>query len=340
MSAEDLFAGVDVGGTNIKVGLLTGSGKLVAAGKFPTEQQRGPDYALCQAREMIFELVSDNGFQPDQLLSAGIATPGPMDIPAGCVLNPYNLRHWKNFNIRDRFAELLDRPVVFANDAGAAAVGEYWSGRGKDYDSLILLTLGTGVGGGIVVGDQSIVGANSHGAEIGHITVDASDDARVCSCGKPGHLEAYASATAIVARCRDMVADCRTSQLASETRNAADLTAADIYHAAESGDQFANELIDEVAFWLGKAVSTLAHTIDPQAVLLGGAMNFGGNESMIGRRFLAGIAEEAANCSLPVIAQKLKIDFASLGSDAGFFGAAGLARQLIRGRFDSRATTN
>ncbi|MEE3220264.1 MAG: ROK family protein, partial [Planctomycetota bacterium] len=218
------------------------------------------------------------------------------------------------------------RPVAYANDANAAAYGEFWVGSGSQYPSMILLTLGTGVGGGIIVGDQTIDGVNSHGSECGHIIVDSRDDARMCSCGHRGHLEAYASATGVTRRAQEALDAGRESALREVRSSNIPLTAKQIHAAAEQGDALALEVVLETGRYLGIGITTLLHTIDPAAVVLGGAMDFGGRDNPVGRQFLDRIKEEVARRAFPVIAERIEIDFASLGGDAGYIGAAGVAR--------------
>lgn len=324
--SRPFFAGIDVGGTNIKVGLVSAEGEVIADDKFPTLADQPPVPNLESAAKMVQHLIERAGLNQEDLQGAGLATPGPMDIPAGLILTPFNLPGWRHHNVRQTMAEFLDRPVVFSNDAGAAGFGEYWIGRGSEFRSVILVTLGTGVGGGIIIDGKSVDGAHSHGAEIGHIIVDSSPTARICSCGKPGHLEAYSSATAIVAITAEKMNAGHSSLLSEMIDEDSPLSALKIYHAAQQGDELANTAITETAHYLGIAITSLAHSIDPQAVLLGGAMNFGGSESEIGRNFLSTIQTYIKKYSMEVIAEKLIVDFATLGSDAGFIGAAGLAK--------------
>lgn len=320
-----IFAGVDVGGTNTKVGLVTDGGQIVGKTQFPTQQAMGAEHALNLAHLSIRSLMQQFSLGMDELVAIGLAVPGPMDIHGGKVLDPFNLPAWGQSVVRDILAQITGRCVFFTNDANAAALGEFWIGTGKEYSSLILITLGTGVGGGIILDGHDIIGANSHGAEIGHMIVDPREDAAVCSCGNTGHLEAYASATAVVGRCRDAIqagASSMLSEVASEG-----LSTLKIYEAADAGDELAIKLIDDTATFLGTGIVSLAHVIDPALVLLGGAMNFGAGATVIGRKFLDDIRRIVKNCCLPAVAEHLKIEYASLGGDAGFVGAAYLARR-------------
>ena len=167
-----LFAGVDVGGTNVKIGLVDDNGRIVADTKFPTQPDDSPDIAFEQAREEFDQLMDSTDFKWSDVVAAGLGTPGPMDIHNGIILTPTNLLGWHNFPIRSKLAEVLSKPVTYANDAGAAAFGEFFVGGGQAYQSMVMLTLGTGVGGGIIIDDVSIDGAHSHGSELGHIAID------------------------------------------------------------------------------------------------------------------------------------------------------------------------
>ena len=213
------FAGVDVGGTNVKIGIVDDNGQIVADTKFPTKADDSPDVAVEQAKRELTGLLADKDLDWDQVAAVGVGTPGPMDIKAGLILTPTNLPGWHNYPIREKLSQAVNKPVTFSNDANAASFGEYWVGGGQAFPSMILLTLGTGVGGGIIIDDFSIDGEHSHGAEIGHMSIDTSDEARVCSCGVRGHLEAYASATALVDRtCEAMSSPLGLTSMSCESR--------------------------------------------------------------------------------------------------------------------------
>jgi glucokinase len=218
------------------------------------------------------------------------------------------------------------RPVTFANDAGAAAYGEFWVGSGREYSSLVFLTLGTGVGGGIIIGEVNVEGAHSHGSECGHILVDPAPTARMCPCGQPGHLEAYTSATSLKAMVRERIAAGATGSLAAAVAAGEDLTPILIAREAERGDPLATDVLMEAARWLGIGIVSLMHAIDPETVVIGGAMTFGRERNPVGRAFLERVKREVHGRTFPVLAERTSIRYASLGGDAGSIGAAGLAR--------------
>jgi glucokinase len=320
------FIGVDVGGTNIKTGLIDFTGRTLAYHSMRTEEKKGAEDACRRIGELFPKLVSEAGVAAGDVVRAGLATPGPMNIPAGMILRPGNLPGWWDFPIRDRVSHHLGLPVTYANDANAAAYGEYWRGAGTNFHSMVLLTLGTGIGGGIIVGDQLIDGAHSCGSECGHILVNPAEDAPMDSLGKRGSLESYANASALVARTTTALNGGDSSSLTKMRAAGQEITPRVVAEAADGGDELARRMIMETAHWLAIGIVSLVHTIDPDAVVLGGAMTFGGNDSPLGREFIQRIRDEVRPRLLEPLRDKLIIEFASLGGDAGYIGAAGLAR--------------
>ncbi|QDV69858.1 Glucokinase [Rosistilla carotiformis] len=333
-ASKPLFWGVDVGGTNIKFGLVDDSGKTLHFDHIPTQESEGPQAAVDRTAAVLAKVQRDLGFSNADVPMIGLGTPGSMDIPRGYLLDPPNLPHWWNFPIRDAFAQATQRPVAFINDANAAAYGEFWVGTGQRQDSMVLLTLGTGVGGGVVVADELIDGANSFGGECGHLIVDPSPTARLCVWGGGrGQLEAYASASAVVDRTRERLTAGGTSSLSGLLGGSnSELSAKAVYLAAEQGDAMALEIVDETAFWLGIGITSIVHVIDPGLVVLGGAMDFGGETSPVGQRFLEGIRKEFHARTFAHVAKGTEIGFASLGGDAGYLGSAGFARKVYSKR--------
>jgi glucokinase len=274
----------------------------------------------------VHTLAGRAGIATADVARVGLGSPGPLDIPAGTIVRAGNLPGWDDFPLRDRVAAHAGREVTFANDANAAGYGEYWVGSARGSSSLVLLTLGTGVGGGIIIGDVNVEGAHSHGSECGHIIVDPAPTARVCPCGQPGHLEAYTSATSLKALAAEALAAGGTGSLAAAVAAGEELTPVVIAREAGAGDALAMGLLMEAARWLGIGIVTFMHTIDPEAVVIGGAMTFGREEHPVGRAFLERVREEVRRRTFPVLARRTSIRYASLGGDAGSIGAAGLAR--------------
>src|SRR5262245_33805947 len=235
------FVGIDVGGTNIKFGLVDNAGETLAYHSIRTEQDRGAEDACRRMSEAVEHLVREAGVARRDVIRAGLATPGPMDIGKGMILRPGNLPGWWDFPIRERVSHHIGLPVTFANDANAAAYGEFWSGAGKQYHSLVFLTLGTGVGGGIIIGDMLVEGEHSCGSECGHILINPAPDAPMDSLGKRGSLESLANATAVVDRALAALASSAATSLAKRRAAGEEITPQLIAQEAERGDEVARK---------------------------------------------------------------------------------------------------
>ena len=323
------FIGVDLGGTNMKIGVMNNHGKTVEYLATPTYVERGPDDAMKRMAAAIHKAVKNAHLTKNDIAQVGLGSPGTMDIPGGKLVRPSNLPGWDFFPIRDRLAEESGFPVTFANDATAAAFAEYWVGAGKNENGLIVLTLGTGIGCGIILEGRPWDGCHSHGGEAAHNLIDISENARWCKCGKRGHFEAYASATGVANRTIEMVnAELKTS-LTEPVRAAKrrDAVPKLVFEEAEKGDKLAIEIVEETARYLAYGMVSLTHTIDPTCILIGGAMTFGGNKTKTGRLFLKKTKDELFPRIFLHLAERLRVDYAKLGGDAGYIGAAGLARQ-------------
>jgi len=323
---EPFYVGVDLGGTNIKLGVVDDAGQSLAWRSIPTDPERGPEDGARRMGEAVRAIVAEAKLTPEQIVRVGLGSPGTMDIPAGLLIQPHNLPGWFNFPIRERVAHHCGLPVTFSNDANAAAYGEFWVGSGRDFHSMVLFTLGTGVGCGIIIGDLLIDGENSHGGECGHIIIDYNDTARRCACGQLGHLEAYASANAVIGRTEELLAAGQASSLRNRMEAGQELTPLLVAEEAERGDELALRIVLKTARYVGIGAVTLMHTIDPNGVVLGGAMTFGGHESPLGRQFLEEVRQTVRQRAFPILAERIVIDFATLGADAGYIGAAGAAR--------------
>ncbi len=325
------FVGVDLGGTNIKAGVVDDTGRSLARVKIPTQADQGPEVGLNNIVRAVHKAVEKAGVEWDEILAVGLATPGTMDIPAGMLLNPPNLPGWDNVPIRQQVAHAIQKPTFLQNDANSAAFGESWVGAGRDAHSLVLWTLGTGIGGGIIIGDSIISGEHSHGSECGHVIIEM-DNGRFCDTGQYGTLEAYAGGKSLVRRCQEALeTTSSTTAIRGRVDQGDELTPLLIAECAEAGDDLANQLVMDTAKFMGVGTTTVMHTVDPDLVLIGGAMTFGRNETELGRRFIQRIRDEVKARAFPVPAAKTKIEFAELGGDAGYIGVAGYARlQIIR----------
>lgn len=327
-----LFVGIDVGGTNIKLGLIDNRGQTLAYHSVPTQVERGVDDAVARMGAGVGELLVKAGAQKSDVARVGLATPGPMDIAAGMILRPGNLPTWWDYPIRQKVSEACGLPVRYANDANAAAFGEYWMGAGDDSRKMVLLTLGTGVGGGVVLDDYLVEGAHSCGAECGFIIIDSHPGARRDTQDLTGTLEGYCGSYGVVGRAIAAIQAGRDSTLAGVLKSTGEITPLNIADAAVGGDALALEVVMDTARYLAIGIVSLIHILDPDSVVLGGAMTFGGAGHPLGEKFIERVRDEVRPRILTALQKTLRIEFARLGGDAGFVGAAGLARQEHRAK--------
>jgi len=306
----------------MKGGVVDDQGRPLASVSLPTEAYKGQDHGLQRMVETIRAAVAAAGLTMDKIAAIGVATPGTMDIPAGIILDPPNLKPWQNVPVRQYIHEKLKIPTAFQNDANAAAFGEYWAGAGRGAHSMVLFTLGTGVGGGIVIGDMVLEGEHSHGAELGHVIIEMTQP-RQCGCGRWGCVEAYASATAVVKRTLEVLAKKPTeSALSQLLGRGEEITARAVFDAAAAGDALAAKIVEETAYYLAVAATNMMHTVDPNVVVFAGGM------IAAGEPFLERIRWHVKQKAFPVPAAKTQIRYAELGNDAGFIGAAACGRKL------------
>ncbi len=327
-----LFVGVDVGGTNIKVGVVDDEGRSVGARSIHTAEESGPGDAARRIGEAVRGLLGKSGIEPGEVVRVGLATPGPMDIPAGMLLGPGNLPHWHNSPIRDLVSKACGLPVTFANDANAAAYGEFWAGAAREHRSMVLFTMGTGIGGGIITEGMLIEGVHSCGGELGHIIIDSDPEAPINSLGIRGTLEGYCGAYAVVRRTHEELNRGEASSLKKRLDAGEELTPLMVAQEAEAGDHLSLEIVMETARYMAIGAVTAIHTIDPESVVIGGGMTFGGEGHPLGERFMKRLREEAHLRMIESLRDKIHISFATLGGDAGYIGAAGLARREYAGK--------
>ncbi len=321
------YVGLDVGGTTMKAAVVDDAGVAAPSVSLPTEAHLGQEHGLAMMAEAIRQAVRAAGLKMAEIAAIGVATPGLMDIKLGLILDPPNLKPWKNVPVRDYVRETFGKPTAFQNDANAAAFGEYWVGVGRDVHSMVLFTLGTGIGGGVIINDRVIEGEHSHGGELGHMRIELPDRGRLCGCGRRGCLEAYASATAVVARTREAMAAHRgPTRLRELLRDddASEMSAKEVFAAAAAGDPLARQVVDDTAYYLALGASASIAVVDPEMIVFGGGM------IAAGEGFLAQIKEYVGRFALSYPAAKVQIRYAQLGADAGFIGAAACARQLVK----------
>lgn len=303
--------GIDVGGTTVKIGLFSEDGKLIEKWEIPTRKEENGKYILADIAASIKENSEKHNLFKDDILGVGVGVPGAV-LEFTKVNECVNLG-WGSVNVGEELSKLLGYPVKVTNDANVAALGELWTGAAADYESAVMVTLGTGVGGGIIVDGHIINGSRGYGGEIGHMTVDPCDD-RVCNCGKTGCLELYASATGIVFETKKAL---KNSEEATALRDLSEITAKDIFDLAKEGDAFANEQVDALGQKLALAFGNIALTVDPEVFVIGGGV------SRAGQILLDTIAKYYKKYTFGK-AQDGKFVLATLGNDAGIYGAASL----------------
>jgi glucokinase len=268
--------------------------------------------------------VSASGVDRAEVQAVGIGAPGPMNWQTGVVYSPPNLPGWDNVPLAGLMKERLGAPVFVDNDANVACFGEFWQGAGRDVDSMVLLTLGTGVGGGIVVMGKLLRGPDGTAAEIGHLCVKRNG--RQCNCGAKGCLEQYASVTGMLKTAVKGINEGHDTILTDLCGGDLDqLTGKMISEAIERGDGFAAWVMEETGVWLGTSIGSLVNLLNPEMVVLGGGMIAAGDV------LFQPIRETAANQSFDVPGQRAEIIPAQLGNDAGTIGAAGCALERLQG---------
>lgn len=318
-SMKRFAIGVDLGGTNLKLGAIVEDGDLLEHLELAADARRGPEVVVDRMCRAILEL-RDRWVGGYALAGIGVAVAGIMKLPLGSVIAAPNLPGWAGFNVRDRVRRELEAPFTLENDANAAALGEKWMGVARDMNHLAFLTLGTGIGGGLILNGRVWHGAKGMAAELGHINI--RPEGRLCNCGNRGCLEAYASATAVV-RCATELADSgrASPDLERLVRGEAPLTADRVYRLARQGDQSAGLPFQEMGAALGIGIASLIHIFDLEAVVLGGGAIEAWDE------FQEPMFAEARRRSFVQQADPRPILRSGLGSRAGIYGAACLGFQ-------------
>ena len=311
---KEIFLGIDLGGTDTKFGLVDSEGRMVRSAKNPTNADQGPDQVMENIALHARDLMASMG-QP--IKAVGMGCPGPLSSKLGVVFETPNLPGWNNYPVQRVLQEKLQLPVTLSNDANAAAYGEWWVGAGRDVKTMILFTLGTGVGGGLVLDGELYTGPDDTAGELGHIIINF--DGPLCGCGNKGCIEAYASATAIRRDVKQALASGVKTAIEIPDGAEDDFGTRIVYDAAMKGDPFAVELFDRVGYYLGIAAATVINTFNPEMIAYGGAL------SNAGELIFKTLKKTAMTNSFERPAQHCQIVHATLGNDAGIIGAAGLA---------------
>ena len=302
--------GIDVGGTTVKMGLFTTEGELLDKWEIPTRKEDGGAYILNDVAASVEAKLAEKNIAKEDVAGAGIGVPGPT-LDTGYVSICVNLG-WKDKNPANELSELLSIPVKAGNDANVAALGEMWKGGGEGYLDVVLVTLGTGVGGGIIINGEIAPSHRGVGGELGHITVNPDEEA-TCNCGNHGCLEQYASATGVVRIAKKLLA---ASKEESSLRTLETVTAKDVFDAAKAGDHLAVEAVEVLGKYLGLVVANVALTVDPDVFVIGGGV------SKAGQVLIDVITKYYHKFAKIIGDNKAKVVLAKFGNDAGIYGAA------------------
>jgi glucokinase len=323
------IVGVDLGGTNIVVGLLPSQGgEVLGLRLMPTESQRGPKFVVDRIIDMVEQsiaaVLAEHGGRREDIGGVGIGSPGPLDRKAGMVINTPNLG-WRNFPLRDLIGNAVNLPATLDNDANCATYGEWWLGAAKGVDTVVGLTLGTGIGGGIVLDGQIYHGCSDVAGEIGHMTIDSTG--RRCKCGNYGCLEAYASGPAIALRAAEGIeAGVETVLIDMVSGRLEDLTAAIVYEGVVAGDEYATEVMKDTAKFLGAGVANIINVLNPEMVVIAGGVTRAGDHLFVPLR------AEVRRRAFRSAEERCSIVSGELPGTAGVVGAAAVFKKETYGK--------
>lgn len=302
--------GVDIGGTTVKLGFFDVEGNLLDKWEIPTRTQDNGSLILPDVAQAILDKIAEKNIDKDTVAGVGIGVPGPVD-GNGIVHKAVNLG-WGKFSVSEEMENILHMPVKAGNDANVAALGETWRGSAKGNNDVVLITLGTGVGGGIIVNGKLLSGAMGAGGEVGHIHIN-DDETECCGCGNKGCLEQYASATGVVRIANRVLASNNEDTV---LRNS-EVSAKTVFDAVKAGDKVAIDIAKEFAEYLGKGLAAIACVVNPEVISIGGGVSKAG-------QVLIDMVQPVYNKYVFHGSRDTKFVLASLGNDAGIYGSAKL----------------
>lgn len=303
--------GVDIGGTTAKLGLFNDQGNVLDKWEIPTGRANNGEAILPDIAASIQDKMAEKGIDTTEVTGVGVGAPGAVDDNGVLVNGAVNLG-WGVFNLSEKLGGMLGMKVVAGNDANVAAYGEMWQGGGKGFDSIVAVTLGTGVGGGIIINKKLINGATGGAGEIGHIHLEDNEE-EACGCKNHGCLEQYASATGIARLARRRLAKDNAPTVLRDQ----EISAKTVFDAVKAGDQVAIEIANQFGDYLGKGLAAVADVVNPQAFVIGGGVSKAGE-------ILLTYVEPAFQKYVFGACKNAKFVLATLGNDAGIYGAAGL----------------
>ncbi|UJW57519.1 ROK family glucokinase [Bacillus sp. A116_S68] len=318
---NSVYAGIDIGGTTVKLAFITKEGDIISKWEIPTNRTEKGRYITADIAQTVKEKAVELKIDYKSLKAAGVGAPGYIDVENGIIIEAVNLG-WKDYHIQSELETLLNIPIVVDNDANLAAAGEKWKGAGAGAEDLVAITLGTGVGGGIIARGKIIHGKSGLAGEIGHVT-SVKEGGEHCNCGKRGCLETVASATGIARLGMKAIQESREHEgyLQKQLLTAGTLTAKDVFDGAKNEDETALRVVKIAADHLGFALSNLANSLNPQTIVIGGGV------SKAGTFLLDFVSDSFKKYAIPLVARETDINIATLGNDAGVIGAVWLAKE-------------
>jgi glucokinase len=318
---EKWLVGVDLGGTTIKIAFITFDGHIVEKWEIPTNISEDGKHIVKNIAESIFAKLEQLAEPREKLAAMGMGAPGFIDMKTGFIYHAVNIG-WRDYALKDELEKATGLTVTVDNDANIAAIGEMWRGAGDGEGNLLMVTLGTGVGGGIIVNGHIMHGTNGMAGEIGHIT-SIPEGGASCNCGKTGCIETIASATGIARIAKEKVLHDTSSSLYEILKNKGELKAKDVAEAAENGDHAAIDTLNEVTFHLGLVIANLSNGINPGKIVIGGGV------SKAGSTLMSRLEKQFKRFALPRVAEGATLTVATLGNDAGVIGGAWLAKHNL-----------
>lgn len=317
---ERYVIGIDLGGSKIATCIIDKKGKILKKITIPTLAQEGPASVIARIQESVYDVVKKHNIDMSNIVGIGIGSPGPLDAERGIIKNPPNLLGWNNIPLSEILQQSFRVPVCLENDANAAALGEKLYGSGKGIDNFIYITISTGIGGGLVVGDKIFKGSNGNACEIGHMTINFEGPR--CGCGNKGCWEAYASGTAL-ARFALKGINKGIKTIIKDIAGKKDIKAEHVFLAAKQGDEFAIQIVDREGYYLGVGLANVVNIFNPKCISIGGGLTH--EWDMFSFRMLQVMKEYSLKANL----ENLKVVKATLGPDVGVVGAAAVAWGII-----------
>ncbi|MBG9543030.1 ROK family glucokinase [Cytobacillus firmus] len=317
--AEKWLVGVDLGGTTTKLAFINYYGEIIHKWEIPTDNSEEGKNITINIAKAIDHKLEELDLNKDKIIGIGMGAPGPVNLATGVVYNTVNLGWKDNYPLKDLLEVETSLPVIIDNDANCAALGEMWKGAGNGAKDLVCVTLGTGVGGGVIANGDIVQGVSGAAGEIGHITSIPVGGAQ-CNCGKTGCLETIASATGIVRQALENLESGGEGALSQLYKEHGFITAKDVFDSARNGDETSLLVVNNTAMHLGLALANIANMLNPEKIVLGGGV------SRAGDILLKPVISNFIKFAFPRVKESTVIDIATLGNDAGVIGAAWLAK--------------